>query len=648
MMNQMQSQPMPMGQPQGAPQGGPQGFSAPAAGINLFKVQEQLKDMPQQQIMAYANGSNPDMVPPYIALGEMERRTRMAKNAQTGQPPQGTVKDNLENQIKQTAGIASLGNMRQQQMGQAQAQQAMSTPGAVPGGVPQPQPQGEPPVRMAQGGLASVPINSHMTAYKDGGIVGYAEGGVTEAELAAAAKPYVGYAPVMSAQKPLDPEFDEEGLPRSRDERARILAANQRIAQKKLAMQRAASQPSQQQLGRMEQFYKPRDPQGPETTGGTPVGKFDLSGDRLAGALEGVQNIKDPAERARAMQALQGQMATMGLPTPAPQAAPQPMPQAAPQMAPQAGPMPAPQGAPQPGIAGLPQAGGSAMDMFRQDRAANEDLIKRMTAQQVVSPEQQAMIDTPVEQDYMKRLRELDAQRGTADTQAREDIQSRRRMDLWQSLIAGGEGSRGRGIGGLMAGMGQSLGQSSAARMAEEAGLRTGALDRQALLEKAQFEMAGLQRAKAMGDRERVQKHTLELQKLESQLRERQGATSGTLAGQEMAAGSREEVAAMRAQTDQLKAQLAAGAKGDTEQQRIAIELGKLADKAHDNVTSLMKANPMLMVKYTKDPTAFARDVATETKRLAGAAGITMPEAPSVPSSGGQKEISWANLPPSK
>lgn len=637
-MNQMQSQPMPMGQPQG----GPQGFSAPAAGVNLFKVQEQLKDMPQQQIMAYANGSNPDMVPPYIALGEMERRTRMARNAQTGQPPQGTVKDNLENQIKQTAGIASLGNMRQQQMGQAQAQQAMSTPGAIPGGVPQPQPQGGPPVRMAQGGLASVPINSRMTAYKDGGIVGYAEGGPVFNRM------------TFADTEPKDPEFDEEGNPRSRDDRARILDYNARLAERQRQERQVRTQPSGQQVERMEQFYKPRTPQGPAAMGGAPVGEFDLSGDRLAGALAGVQNIKDPAERARAMQALQSQMAATGVSMPAPQAAPQPMPQGEPQMAPQGAPQMAPQGgpqagpAPQPGIAGLPQAGGSAMDMFRQDRAANEELIKRMLAPQVVSPEQQALIDTPVEQDYIKRLRELEAKRSTADTQAREDIQSRRRMDLYQALIAGGEGSRGRGIGGLMAGMGQSLGRSYAERGAEEAALRTGALDRQALLEKAQFEMAGLQRAKAMGDRERVQKHTLELQKLESQLRERQGATSGTLAGQEMAAMSREEVAAMRAQTDQLKAQLAAGAKGDTEQQRIAIELGKLADKAHDNVTSLMKANPMLMVKYTKDPTAFARDVATETKRLARAAGITMPEAPGATSSGGQKEISWANLPPSK
>ena len=641
MMNPMQSAPMPMGQPQG----GPQGFSAPAAGINLFKVQEQLKDMPQQAIMAYANGSNPDMVPPYIALGEMERRTRAAKNAQTGEAPQGTVKDNLENQIKQTAGIASLGNMRQQQMGQAQAQQAMSTPGAVPGGVPQPQPQGEPPVMMARGGLASVPISSRMTSYKDGGIVGYAGGGeVTEAELEAARKPYVGYAPVMSAQKPLDPEFDEEGLPRGRDERAKILAANQQIAQKKLAMQRAASQPSQQQLERMEQFYKPRTPQGAVTPSGPmqsgePVGKFDLSGDRLAGALAGVQNIKDPAERARAMQALQSQVAKAGIPMPTPQ----PMPQGALQMASQAGPMPAAQGAPQPGIAGLPQAGGSAMDMFREDRAANDALIKRMNTPQAVSPEQQALIDRPVEQEYMTRLRELDAKRATADTQSRDDIQARRRMDLWQSLIAGGEGSRGRGLGGLMAGIGQSLGQSSAARMGEEAALRTGALDRQGLLEKAQYEMDGLQRAKAAGDRDRVQKHTLELQKLESQLRERQTATSGTLAGQEMAATSREEVAAAKRDADSTRAELLAiqrAASGDAARQ---MKMAELSLKAEQTIDAQVAKDIALQLQIRKDPTLKTTLVNDLTKKLFATAGLTMPETPGA-TSASNKTIDFTTI----
>ena len=391
-MNQMQSQPMPMGQPQG----GPQGFSAPAAGINLFKVQEQLKDMPQQQIMAYANGSNPDMVPPYIALGEMERRTRMVKNAQTGQPPQGTVKDNLENQIKQTAGIASLGNMRQQQMGQAQAQQAMSTPGAVPGGVPQPQPQGEPPVRMAQGGLASVPISSRMTSYKDGGIVGYAEGGDVEDEE--------------------DEEDDEE------------------------------------------------------ESGGAPSPVM-LASAQLPGAGMG-----NPMwDYAAARDAITAQIGKRG---------------------------PAPK--------------------------SREEIIAALTKS---NPEQAAMLQRNVEGEYLKRLEELQGRQGENDTQAREDLQSRRRMDLWQSLIAGGEGSRGRGIGGLMAGMGQSLGRSYAERAAEEAALRDLPLKRQEIMAKAQYEMQGLQRARAEGDIKAATMHQQNLAKLENEAKKAELGALGRSAG---------------------------------------------------------------------------------------------------------------------
>ena len=36
--------------------------------MNLVQIQERLKDMPAQALMAYANGMNPD-VPPYLALG---------------------------------------------------------------------------------------------------------------------------------------------------------------------------------------------------------------------------------------------------------------------------------------------------------------------------------------------------------------------------------------------------------------------------------------------------------------------------------------------------------------------------------------------------------------------------------------------------
>ena len=55
--------------------------------MNLIQVQEHLKDLPMRAIMDYANGKNPQ-VPPYLALGELNRRKQMS--TQAAQPPQGT------------------------------------------------------------------------------------------------------------------------------------------------------------------------------------------------------------------------------------------------------------------------------------------------------------------------------------------------------------------------------------------------------------------------------------------------------------------------------------------------------------------------------------------------------------------------------
>ena len=44
--------------------------------MNLVQIQERLKDMPLQAVMQYANGMNPE-VPPYLALGELNRRKKV-------------------------------------------------------------------------------------------------------------------------------------------------------------------------------------------------------------------------------------------------------------------------------------------------------------------------------------------------------------------------------------------------------------------------------------------------------------------------------------------------------------------------------------------------------------------------------------------
>jgi hypothetical protein len=142
--------------------------------LNLVQIQDKLKDMPTQAIMSYANGQNP-MVPPYLALGELNRRKQMEQSATAeqarsqGEPP--TVKEATEQQL----GLMNLQRGRamqaQQNMGQAMA----NAPAPVPAGV------GEEPVQMASGGLAKLPSN--IREFAGGGIVAFQTGGNPEQEM---------------------------------------------------------------------------------------------------------------------------------------------------------------------------------------------------------------------------------------------------------------------------------------------------------------------------------------------------------------------------------------------------------------------------------------------------------------------------------
>ena len=158
--------------------------------MNLIQIQEHLKDLPTQAIMAYANGQNPQ-VPPYMALGEMNRRKSMEQRA--AQAPDSSVKEKLESELSQQIALPGVGqgmNMRinpagmPQPMPSAQPQMApqmprmqnppmarpmppqqMSQPGSIPAGAP----------GMARGGLAELPTRRSMFNYAPGGIVAFAE-----------------------------------------------------------------------------------------------------------------------------------------------------------------------------------------------------------------------------------------------------------------------------------------------------------------------------------------------------------------------------------------------------------------------------------------------------------------------------------------
>ena len=138
--------------------------------MNLIQIQDRLKSLPNdprvmQMLTSYANGQNPQ-VPPYLALGELNRRKVLIEEQQAaaaGQPPGGTVKD----QIQQQAGVMALKQGQQQQAMQRMVQQGAMGGGPAPQNIPQPQAQA------AAGGLASLAPKG----YRSGGIIAFSKAG---------------------------------------------------------------------------------------------------------------------------------------------------------------------------------------------------------------------------------------------------------------------------------------------------------------------------------------------------------------------------------------------------------------------------------------------------------------------------------------
>lgn len=146
--------------------------------MNLIQIQDQLKSLPSdprtmQILTSYANGANP-AVPPYLALGELNRRKQVmqeAQAAQASQPPQGTVKD----QVEQQAGIMALQQGQQQQAMQNALKMGAQAGQPIPGNIPQPSAQ---PVGAAGGGLmALLADKARARRMNSGGIVALAPAG---------------------------------------------------------------------------------------------------------------------------------------------------------------------------------------------------------------------------------------------------------------------------------------------------------------------------------------------------------------------------------------------------------------------------------------------------------------------------------------
>ena len=389
--------------------------------MNLVQIQERLKDMPLQAVMQYANGMNPE-VPPYLALGELNRRKKMEQAMQPAEMPQGTVKEQLEQEVglaalqKQLMNQLQTQGLRQQQAAMSQGQQMANMPGPVPQGVPQP----EVPEEMASGGITTINVPDDQFEFGSGGIIAFKEGGDKGRRIPTS-------------------ELDIDPLGTSEAGTEAYLA--------KLAKE-AEEKKKQEDAARLEFLER----------AGVPV-------DMVKATQEGRVLTTNPITRDMPDNRGSAQQFPPG-PPPAPSAAPAPAParqlvaqtappqgiaSVAPQAVayPQAGPM-------QQALAAMatgPQAPYPSYEQMRKEAEAKDEYLTKRPGEKL--------------EQYLATLERRDRE----DQERFQEMEKERtRGALWKSLMAAGEASRGqRGIGALLGGFGRtSETEMEAARGREE------------------------------------------------------------------------------------------------------------------------------------------------------------------------------------
>lgn len=224
----MPGQAAPQGMPPGMPQGMPQGMQPqPSSPQQMMQSQTpMLKQLPKEQLVQL-----------------------FAQEMSPGAPQKFTpllILSAISDKVKQEQ------MQRAMQMQQVQQQNAQQPPGTVAQQVlsqaqQMPQQMPQQPVMAAHGGM--------MHSYAGGGAVAFRDAGAVPPGL-------------------LNPDFDEDGLPRGKDEREQIIDYNNKIRAAYEQQMRAKSAagartaaPSMQDIAGMmagrrqlEQFYKPRDP----------------------------------------------------------------------------------------------------------------------------------------------------------------------------------------------------------------------------------------------------------------------------------------------------------------------------------------------------------------------------------------------------
>ena len=129
--------------------------------MNLVQIQNRLRDMPTQVVMAYANGKNP-MVPAFLALGELNRRKQVEQSSKTAEAPEQSVKEKIENDVRLMQTMAGRQQEAMQKQAQTLAQQSTSAPASTPATNAE---------AFADGGIARLRSNFNL---KGGGIIAFA------------------------------------------------------------------------------------------------------------------------------------------------------------------------------------------------------------------------------------------------------------------------------------------------------------------------------------------------------------------------------------------------------------------------------------------------------------------------------------------
>jgi len=375
----------------------------------------------------YANGMNPE-VPPYLALGELNRRKKMEQAMQPAQMPQGTVKEQLEKEVglaalqKQLVDQLQTQGLRQQQSAMSQGQQMARMPGPAPQGVPQPETP-EMPEEMADGGIATIRVPDDQFEFGSGGIITFAGGSpgqrkeLTEDDL----KKLDEIREQVTQAKALEQAFLEPGIMGSkqlrefpeRKEEYEKATATRRMLEQQLAQAELGTTPpppaparqpvSQPVTPRMEQRFPPgpppQAPQGIGTTTQTPPRNPSVQAPAPTPASQGIATVAYPTA-GPAQQALAG-MATG------------------------------------------PQQPYPSYEAMRQAAEAKDPYLKKSAGEKL--------------EQYLATLERRDREDQERFDQMEKD---RARSALWKSLMAAGEASRGqKGIGALLGGFGRTAGE---------------------------------------------------------------------------------------------------------------------------------------------------------------------------------------------